>query len=732
MNYKDFLKTKFNYGESTGMDKFVIHEKLFDFQNAIVSWACKKGRSAIFADTGLGKTFMQLDFAKNAISHSKKDVIIFAPLAVNEQTIKEAEKINLEVSRYDSKNPGRIQIANYENLDNIDIKKYDAVILDESSILKSLDGVTRGKLISLVNDNKIQFRLACTATPAPNDITEIGNHAEFLGVMKREEMLAKFFFNNGSEWEIKGHAVDAFYKWIATWAMFIKYPSDLGFKDNGFKLPQLNFHGKFFDYEFHADGTLFDIGLKGIEDRIKIRKDTIVTKAQTTADFINAEKHQHVVWCGLNQESDVLTKLIDNAENLQGSDSDAEKIRKINDFKTGKLKVLITKPKIAGYGLNFQNCNNVSFFGLSDSYEIYYQCIRRCYRFGQKKEVNVYLWLAGNEKEILSNVQQKEEHAQSISRAVISHVRDYEKQGITGQKHNREDYMTDKLETEHFTSYLGDSCEVWKTLPDNSIDFTVFSPPFASLYTYSSSERDLGNSKNGEDFFEHFSFLIKELKRTTKQGRLVAVHCMNLPTKLMSDGYIGIKDFRGDIIRAFIKEGMIYHSEVCIQKNPQVAAIRTHAKGLMFKQMHKDSSESRMGLADYVCVFKKEGKSEIPIDCDLSNDEWIKFAHPIWTDIRETYTLNSRQTKAEKDEKHICPLQLDVIERCIRLWSNKGEVVASPFGGIGSEGYVAIKQGRKALLCELKPEYFEQQQKNLKKAINDSHGLFGDNTGGLA
>ena len=547
--------------------------------------------------------------------------------------------------------------------------------------------------------------------------------------MKREEMLAKFFFNNGSEWEIKGHGIDAFYRWIATWAMFIKYPSDLGFKDNGFKLPRLNFYGKFFYYEFHAEGTLFDIGLKGIEDRIKIRKDTINTKAQTIADFINAEKGQHVIWCGLNQESDLLVKMIDNAENLQGSDNDEEKIRKINDFKTGKLKVLITKPKIAGYGLNFQNCNNVSFFGLSDSYESYYQCIRRCYRFGQKKEVNVYLWLAGNEKEILSNVQQKEEHAQAISREVIKHVRDFEKEEITGQKHNREDYMTDKVENDYYTSYLGDSCEIWKGLPDNSIDFMVFSPPFASLYTYSSSERDLGNSKNGEDFFEHFSFLIREMKRTLKTGRLIAVHCMNLPTKLMSDGYIGIKDFRGDIIRAFIKEGMIYHSEVCIQKNPQVAAIRTHAKGLMFKQMHKDSSESRMGLADYVCVFKKEGKSESPINCDLSNDEWIKFAHPIWTDIRETYTLNSRSAKGEKDEKHICPLQLDVIERCIRIWSNKGELVASPFGGIGSEGYVAIKEGRKALLCELKPEYFAQQQKNLKKAIQECNGLFGEQTG---
>jgi DNA modification methylase len=250
----------------------------------------------------------------------------------------------------------------------------------------------------------------------------------------------------------------------------------------------------------------------------------------------------------------------------------------------------------------------------------------------------------------------------------------------------------------------------------------IFSPPFASLFTFSSSERDLGNCKDRQDFFEHFAFLITELHRTIKPGRLIAVHCMNLPTKLIKDGYIGITDFRGDIIRAFQKDGMIYHSEVCIQKNPQVAAIRTHAKGLMFKQMHKDSSWSRMGLADYICVFKKKGENEKEIISDLTNDEWIKYAHPIWTDIRETNTLNS--IKAEKDEKHMSPLQLDVIERCIRLWSNKDELVASPFGGIGSEGYMAIKLNRKALLCELKKEYFETQQINLQKAIEYNKDLF--------
>ncbi|RPI76390.1 MAG: site-specific DNA-methyltransferase, partial [Ignavibacteriales bacterium] len=245
-----------------------------------------------------------------------------------------------------------------------------------------------------------------------------------------------------------------------------------------------------------------------------------------------------------------------------------------------------------------------------------------------------------------------------------------------------------------------------------------------SLYTYSPSERDLGNCQNNDEFFEHFKYIIKELLRVIKQGRLIAVHCMNLPTKLVNHGYIGLLDFRGDIIRAFQKEGFIYHSEICIQKNPQAAAIRTHAKGLMFKQLHKDSSDSRQGIPDYICVFRKRGDNEVRINTDLNNEEWIKLAHPIWTDIRETNTLNFREARTDKDEKHMCPLQLDVINRCIRLWSNKKEVVFSPFMGIGSEGYEAINLDRKFIGIELKQEYYNTAIKNLDVACANKKDLF--------
>jgi len=724
LNYKKFISTKLDYGKTKGLKEIEIKDKLFDFQKAIVEWASKKGRAAIFADTGLGKTFMQVNWAWNVFLNTKKDIILFAPLTVGEQTIDEAKKLNIKIRRFDVDDKTRFKSINYENLSKLNPDDYDGIILDESSILKSINSKTRMKLIEF--SQKIKYRLACTATPAPNDISEIANHAEFLGIMKREEMLSKFFYNDGKQWNIKGHATDAFYRWMASWAMFVKYPSDLGFSDKGFKLPKLNFIGKFFDYEFKSEGTLFDTGLHGIEDRMQIRKETISVKADKIAEFINNSNEQAIIWCGLNLESDIMKKLVNDSVNLQGSDNDIDKMQKINDFKNGKIKVLITKPKIAGFGLNFQNCRNVHFLGLSDSYESYYQCIRRCYRFGQKKEVNAYLWLAGNEKEVLANVKNKEYHSEQISREVIKHVKIYEQEEVSGQKHNQEVYNMDLKETENYKSYLGDSVEVWKQFDDSSIDMMVFSPPFSSLYTYSPSQRDIGNCKTDEEFYNHFSFLIKELERTLKPGRICAVHCMDLPTKLISHGYIGIRDFSGSIIRAFEKEGFIYHSRTTIQKNPQVAAIRTHAKGLLFKQMEKDSSHSRMGLADYIVTFKKKGENEIPIKNDLSREEWIKYAHPIWTDIRETNTLNARAAKSEKDEKHMCPLQLDVIERCIRLWSNKGDVIASPFGGIASEGYEAIKAGRKSLLCELKEEYWKQGIKNLTEAERGQANLFSE------
>ena len=278
--------------------------------------------------------------------------------------------------------------------------------------------------------------------------------------------------------------------------------------------------------------------------------------------------------------------------------------------------------------------------------------------------------------------------------------------------------------------YNGDCCEVIPALPDESIGFSVFSPPFASLYVYSDIVNDMGNCESDEQFFEQFSYLVKELFRVTKTGRLCSVHCMNMPSTIQHNGYIGLRDFRGDIIRCFQANGWIYHSEVCIWKDPVTAMQRTKALGLLHKQVCKDSAMRRQGIPDYVCTFRKPGKNADPIAGEFDHfvgtdfestgnfsiDTWQRYASPVWMDIDQSNTLNGRAGRDDKDTRHICPLQLDVIHRCLQLWSKEGDTVLSPFLGVGSEGFEAIKMKRKFIGVELKESYFAEAVKNLRRA----------------
>ena len=277
-------------------------------------------------------------------------------------------------------------------------------------------------------------------------------------------------------------------------------------------------------------------------------------------------------------------------------------------------------------------------------------------------------------------------------------------------------YIEDTDGDDRWTLMLGDSCERLAEIGDNTIDFSIYSPPFASLFTYSPSDRDLGNSRNRGEFHEHYGYIVRELLRTVKPGRLVAVHCQQLATQKWKDGNIGLSDFRGELIRNHVDNGWIFHGEVTIDKDPQAQAIRTKAQSLMFVQLKRDSAMSRPALADYVLMFRKPGDNPTPIDNDVSNDTWIEWARPVWYGIRESATLNAAAGRSEADERHICPLQLPLIERCVRLWSNKGDTILSPFGGIGSEGFVSIQQGRKFIGCELKPSYWATGVENLKRA----------------
>ncbi len=720
MNYASFLDTKKLVIQSTGMEigEPDVNGALFPFQNAIVRWAVRKGRCAIFADTGLGKTLMQLEWARLMGGRC----LIVAPLQVANQTVQEAARFKLDVTIGIDREGNALEgitVTNYEQSHKFSMADFDSVILDESSILKSIDGKMRGRLINQCCI--VKNRLCCTATPAPNDITEIANHAEFLGVMKRAEMLAAFFVHDqGTKqrmagWRLKGHASESFYRWLASWAMSVRKPSDIGFEDDGYSLPYLNVNLHEVKSDYRPAGELFFVKLSGIQERTKARRKTIKDRLKSCLEIVGSHLDQTIIWCGLNDESRLLAKSIKDSVEVAGSDSLEEKIEKIQAFISGEKRILITKSKIAGFGMNFQHCHRMIFFGLNDSWEGYYQSIRRCWRFGQASEVVVDIVISNVEFEIYENVMRKEKLAVDMSKELIEHVSLYEREELQ-EVESKAIYQTDSKDSDSWILHLGDSAEIMTELEPESVDLSVFSPPFSSLYTYSPTERDLGNCKNEDQFFAHFSFIIDELLRVTKPGRIVCCHCQQLPQTKMYDGQIGMKDFRGALIRAFVASEWIYHGEVCIDKDPQAQAIRTKARGLLFVTKNKDSSWCRPAFADYILLFRKPGENLVPVKTDVTNNEWIEFARPIWYGIKESNTLTVAEGRDQKDEKHICPLQLGTIERCVRLWSNPGETVLSPFAGIGSEGYASIKLRRRFIGIELKESYYQAALVNLKRA----------------
>ena len=722
--YELFLKSKQIVAETSGIEipKQRISPVLYDFQGDICRWALRRGKALVALDCGLGKTLIQEEWAR----HVGGTVLIVAPLSVNEQSVREGRKLNLDIVNVRDKSelkPG-INITNYEMIRHFISADLKGIILDESSILKSIDGAT--KKILLENFTHIPFRLCCTATPCPNDIAEIANHSEFLGVMKRNEMLASFFVHDEDGWRLRGHASVPFYRWMASWCMAMKSPSDLGYDGSRFSLPQLTIHDCVVQTDWRKPGELFAGQLHGITDRVAVRKNSIHDRIKMVVDLANKADGQVIVWCGLNPEADAIAKALANSENLQGSDSRERKIDVLARFISGSLRVLVTKSKIAGFGMNFQNASTMIFMGLGDSYESYYQCIRRCWRYGQKKPVNVYVVVTDHEEEIVENVRRKEIESNKLTSEIISAAKEYEMEEL-GKIRHQEQMETGEYEGEGWKIYNGDSAEVMRQITDESIDLSIFSPPFLALYTYSATERDLGNCKTPAEFFEHFKFIIDELWRITKPGRLCCVHCGQVSTTLVTHGVIGIQDFRGDLCRNFTKQGWIYHGEVCIDKDPQAQAIRTHSKALLFVQLKKDASWLRPALADYILVFRKPGENKTPIHPDIDNEQWIEWARPIWYGIRESDTLNKAEARSEEDDRHVCPLQLGTIERCIRLWSNPGETVFSPFAGIGSEGYVAVEHGRKFIGIELKPLYAKTAAKNIRLAEskkNNQNKLF--------
>jgi DNA modification methylase len=724
MTYEDFLKTKQKTHIESGftIDESQLNTNLFPFQKFIVLRALKAGKYAIFADCGLGKTLMQLEWARQVVTHTGKPVLILAPLAVSGQTISEGKKFHIEVSKYHIDPMPGVYISNYEQIENIDCSVFSGIVLDESSILKNFEGATKKLIIDEFKSTP--YKLACTATPSPNDPMELGNHSEFLDIMGRNEMLAMYFVHDGGEtskWRLKGHAVKLFYQFIGTWAIMLNKPQDIGFPMDGYDLPSLNIEERQITTPKRENGSLFNdaiISATNFNQELRLTKlermDEVVSLVNNTPD------ENFIIWIKQNEEGELLKKLIPDAIEVKGSDSNDYKEKMLLGFANNQFRVLITKTKIASFGMNYQNCRNQIFASLDFSFEGLYQAIRRSYRFGQTNEVNIYLITTdtmANVKQSIDNKQKQFELMQDeMSKAINANLNNHFMQTGT--------FNTEEVKNEWYNIKRGDCVQLIKEVDNESIGFSIFSPPFAELYTYSSHLEDMGNSKDYNEFLTQFAFLVKELHRVLMSGRNVAVHCMDLPIQKGKEGFIGLRDFSGLIRQSFEDAGFIYHSRVTIWKDPVVEMQRTKALGLLHKQVKKDSTMSRVGIPDYLMIFRKDGERINPVKCTISVDTWQKYASPVWMDINYGNTLQGfRNGRDDNDEKHICPLQLDTIERAIHLYTNEGDTVFTPFMGIGSEVFQAVKMGRKGIGFELKESYYDLAKKNLASAIEQKKQL---------
>lgn len=769
--YQEFLQGKSVKSIYQGIDiaPDEINAMLFPFQRDIVRWALKLGRAALFEECGLGKTFQQLEWARLINQHTGGKVLILAPLAVAHQTVSEGARLGIDV-RYvedaDQIGDSAIVITNYDRLHLFDPSVFIGVVLDESSILKSFTGNTKQAIISSFEPTP--YKLACTATPAPNDHMELGNHAEFLGIMPSNEMLMRWFINDTMQaggYRLKKHAEKDYWRWLTSWAVCLSKPSDLGAEYNlpDFNLPELIIDEHRLDAaqasidRAHGEGRLFPDTSPTATTLHKVKRESLddrVNEAVQIVSEIDASEPV-IIWCDTNYEADALVKAFPDAIEVRGDQKSKVKEELLTKFSDGNARIIITKAEIAGFGLNWQHCSHQVFVGVSFSFEKTYQALRRSYRFGQTKPVHAHMIYAETEGNVLQTLKTKQGEFQkmqrSMNKAMSEHglFRDDNRLGLTVPKSN-------VASGANWTMYLGDCVTEIANIPDNSIDFGISSPPFSNLYIYSDSEADMGNSADDLEFFTHYEFLIKELYRTTKAGRLCAVHCKDLPSYMNRDGAAGLIDFPGKIIQAFERHGWQYHSRVTIWKDPVIEMQRTKTHGLLHKNFTDRAEACRQGMPDYLIVFRKwpiEGGESVkqvrrlgdyvgtnpPSESDymryisyedgqayLVNGElpakaqkdysiavWQRYASPVWFDIDQTNVLNYDLSKDGKDEKHICPLQLDVIARAVDLWTNKGDVVFSPFAGIGSEGYEALRLGRKFIGIELKESYFKVSCKNL-------------------
>ncbi|MDR3267431.1 MAG: hypothetical protein LBT24_07685 [Tannerella sp.] len=721
MEYKEFLSKKIQRNVESGFDveEKALNPALFDFQKNCIKRMLKLGRGAIFSGCGTGKTNMQLEWAQQVVYHSGRRVLILAPLSVSKQTIREGVKFGYEVTKISetATNHSGIFITNYEQLEHINPNDYSGVVLDESSILKNFTGKYKNMLIEKFKNTP--YKLCCTATPAPNDLNEIGNHSEFLEVLDSQDMRSKWFVREEgmNNYRLKVHAKQDFYGWIASWAIMFTNPADIGFTETGenYVLPPLELIEHRIETKA-TDGLLFSRGVvNAMNFNSELRK-TQKERLELAAKTAFETDGQVIIWIKQNREGEALRRMLPEAKEVTGSDSDELKESVLSDFADGKFKILITKTSICGFGMNFQNCGTQIFASPDFSFELFYQAVRRSHRFGRKNSVNIHLIVTDNMENAKSIIEKKQRIFDEMLEEMNRNINE-KRYGLL------EEYEYDEYRSDDVFLMKGDTCIEIKRIPDNSVDLIIFSPPFSSLFTYSNYIHDMGNNESHEEFFKQYAFLLRELYRILKPGRLMCCHTKDLGVYKNSSGFTGMYDFTGEHTKSVLAENFKLHSKVTIWTDPVLEMQRTKTQRLLYKTVTSDSSYTGIGMAEYITIFRKwEGNEDewTPINHinkqNFPLDTWQKWASPVWMDIKRTDVLNGKEGTDMGDEKHIAPLQLEVIHRLVNLWSNPGEVVFTPFLGIGSEAYQAVKDGRKAIGCELKDSYFDVAVKNCRKA----------------
>jgi DNA modification methylase len=761
MQYVEFLEKKAVMTGTQGFKRHSRNPNLFPFQHECIDRIIEMGSAGLFADCGLGKTIMQLEWCDNVSIETGLPTLIFTPLAVAPQTCREADHFGYKCQEAESDESiidgCKIYVTNYEKAHKFNLSQFGGVCLDESSILANYSGKTKQFLVE--NCMPVPYKLSCSATPAPNNHLEIGNHSEFLGVMPSNEMIMRWFINDtmgAGNYRLKGHAEKDFWKWVSSWSICITKPSDIGFNDEGYNLPPLEIHKVVVpvsveDYTGESLIRYVDLSATGIHKELRI---TSKERCKAVADMVNVDDEFWIVWANTDYDADVLKELIPDAVEVRAG-NEKRKRELLDRFTQGKARVIITKPKIGGMGINWQHCHKMAFAGVSYSFKDEYQAIRRSYRFGQKSKVEVYLFMAETEAQVRDSINDKIKQHLRMQEESARHICQFQKIKKELQMVN-----TNKVRKgENWEMRHGDSCQLIKDVASDSIGMHLHSPPFANLYIYSDSLQDMGNCSDVDEFITHYSFLAKEMHRTLIPGRLAVIHCKDLPRFINRDGAAGLVDFPGDIRALFESVGFVFHSRVTIWKCPVIERERTNNSGLLYGRLVEDSCGGRQGMADYLMVFRKWDINKIgfqPVNAG-SNPErfteyvgmeppegtkinphrpgtqehrwwsinvWQKYASPVWMDIDQTNVLNFEVARDLKDEKHICPLQMDVIERCVHLWTNPGDIVCSTFAGIGSEGVGSVKLGRKFIGFELKESYFDLACKHLNGIIDPQADMF--------